>query len=93
MTHTELNDPRDAVAEHLKALKGYAKKNLLHGEELSEAEQADKSTRLIEFVAIGSSFRLTEKEMVQLIFRDMLREPKQCGCPSCRARINETKSA
>jgi regulatory protein YycI of two-component signal transduction system YycFG len=93
MTHPTLNDPRDTVAEHLKALKAYVKKNLVHGEELTEAEKADKSTRLVEFVAIGDSFRLTEKEMVQLIFRDMLREPKQCGCPSCRARINETKSA
>ncbi len=93
MTPETLSDPRDTVAEHLKVLKGYANRNLVHGEELSEAEREDKNNRLVEFVAIGTSFRLTEKEMVQRIFPDMLREPKHCGCPSCRARTNETKSA
>jgi hypothetical protein len=44
MTPETLSDPRDTVAEHLKVLKGYANRNLVHGEELSEAEREDKTT-------------------------------------------------
>lgn len=80
------NDPRDTVAQHLEALHGYARKSLNHGEKLTEAEQADKAARMEELMAVGTSFKLTQSEMTNLIFRGMLRDRQRCGCPACSAR-------
>lgn len=79
-------DPSETVAQHLEALHGYARKSLIHGEKLTDVEQADKATRLEELMAVGTSFKLTESEMTSLIFRGMLRGQIRCGCPSCSAR-------
>ena len=84
---TELNsNPRATVSEHLKILQSYAKKCIIRGEDLTDAEYEDKETRIKESVAIGVAFRLTYRDMVKLIFKDILKEPKNCGCPTCRAR-------
>ena len=86
MARATSEDPRETVAQHLEALHGYARKSLVHGERLTEGEQADKAVRLEELMAVGTSFKLTQSEMTNLIFRGMLRDRLRCGCPSCSAR-------
>ena len=86
MQRATSKDPRDTVAPNLEALHGYARRSLIHGEKLTEAEQADKAARMDELMAVGASFKLTQNEMINLIFRGMLRGEKRCGCPSCSAR-------
>ena len=80
------NDPRETVAHHLEALHGSARRSLCHGDQLTEAENADKAARMEELMAVGTTFKLTQSEMTSLIFRGMLRDKLRCGCPTCSAR-------
>ena len=86
MARETSKDPRDTVAQNLEALHGYARRSLVHGEELTESEQTDKAARMDELMAVGTSFKLTQSEMINLIFRGILRGQKRCGCASCSAR-------
>ena len=82
---------REPVTEHLEALRKYARKTLVHGQNLTRLEQVDKATRLKRFQAIGRSFQLTGSEMTRLIFKGLFRESRSCGCPTCQARrANQT---
>lgn len=86
MTSPTLNDSNEKVAEHLEVLRGYARKVLVDGEPLSHLEQVDKSVRLSEFVNLGISFKLTLKEMIALILKNVYHKPTRCGCHSCVSR-------
>jgi len=56
---------------HLSALKHYAQKVLIKGDALTRSEETDRSRRMSEFLAIGSSFDLSEKEMVTILYREL----------------------
>ena len=86
MARATSKDPRDTVPQHLEVLHGYARRSLIQGEMLTELEQADKAARMDELMAVGTSFKLTQSEMTNLIFRGMLRDKIRCGCPACSAR-------
>ena len=59
---------------------------LLQREALSFSEMTDKQSRISEFRAMGSCLKLTENEMVAMVYGDMLQERPRCGCPACRSR-------
>jgi hypothetical protein len=59
---------------------------MLRGDSLTGSEELDKKAKLDLLMAIGRAFKLTDKEMVALIFEGALREPRRCGCPTCRIR-------
>ena len=82
MTNLISNDPREIVAEHLETLRAYATKALDNGEQLTEEELADKAHRFQEFQTLCASFDVSEKEIVILVLKQMMREPKRCGCPT-----------
>jgi hypothetical protein len=86
MTNITANPSHEKAAEHLEALRGYARKSLAGEEPPSRLEWVDKSVRLSEFVTLGNSFKLTVKEMVALILKDVYHQPSQCGCHSCMSR-------
>lgn len=89
MTAVDLKDPKEVVAAHVEALRDYAKRVIVLTGSLSVDEDADRSSRLQEFFAVGSSFDLTEREMVVQVYRGLLREPRRlgCDCPTCRHRV------
>lgn len=87
MTNLITQDPRETVAEHIETLRGYAARVLTNGGELTDEEMADKTVRFRELVALCDSFNVTKKEMVCLVLKQIMREPKRCGCPTCRARL------
>ena len=87
MTNLISNDPREIVAEHLETLRAHSTKILVNDEQLTEEESADKADRFEELQALCASFGVTEKEIVTLVLKQMMREPKRCGCPTCRARM------
>ena len=93
MTNLISKDPREIVAEHLETLRSYATKVLVNGEQLTDEESADKADRFQELQTLCASFDVTEKEIVTLVLKQTMREPKRCGCPTCRARmgLNEEK--
>ena len=79
-------DPRELIAQHAEDLREYARRVLVLGERLSPQEEEDRAAKLKELLAIGSTFRLTERELVGLVFRGVFRRPKGCDCPTCRTR-------
>ena len=87
MTNLISKDPRETVAEHLETLRAYATEALVNGEELTEEELADKANRFQELQELCASFDVTEKEIVTLVLKQTMREPKRCDCPTCRARL------
>ena len=78
--------PHETVAQNIETLHCYAIKALVHHEKLTEEEQKDKATRVNELLEIGSSFKLTQREITTLVFKGVLREQKRCGCSACTAR-------
>ena len=88
MTAMDLKDPREVVAEHVDALRDYAKRVIVRSGSLSVDEDGDRSSRLDEFFAVGSSFDLTECEMVVQLYRGVLSGQRRlgCDCPTCRHR-------
>ena len=55
--------------QHLVSLREYAKRVLLHEESLNPWQEADKTRRMQEFVAIARSFQLTDRDIVILLCR------------------------
>ena len=86
MTTSALKDPKKTAEEHLEKLREYARKVLVHGEALSEEEEADRAGRMVEFHAIGNSFKLTDHEMVVVLYKGLLTGKRVCGCPTCRQK-------
>ena len=86
MTATKLKEARKLVEEHVEVLRVYAHRALVQGEVLSDDEMSDRESRINEFRAMGSCLKLTENEMVTMVYQDMLRERRRCGCPTCRSR-------
>ncbi len=59
---------RPSMAQHLTALRGYAKRALLYGEELTPSEAADKAKRMRELFSMLSSLKLTKRDTVLLLY-------------------------
>ncbi len=62
-------DPKGTMFQHLVPLREYAKRVLLHEESLNPWQEADKTRRMQEFVAIARSFQLTDRDIVILLCR------------------------
>ena len=86
MTNLVITDPKESIARHLSVLREYAGRAVVHGEKLAPSEAADQAWRMEEFLAVGSSFNLTFKEMVLQIYNGLDAEKRDCGCHSCRSR-------
>ena len=65
--------PTQRMAQHLAALRVYAKRVLEDGDALSIQEEQDKAVRLREFITMAGSYRCTEKEIVSLIYKGCFR--------------------
>lgn len=89
MATLALQDPKQIVTNHLAALRDYARRVLVEGVQLSEAEDSDRAERLKEFLAIGSSFKLTIREMAVLVLKELLAPRRACGCPTCIKRSSQ----
>ena len=81
-----LSDPKESMEGHLEALREYAWRVLREGQALIAQEQQDKANRLRDFLAIGGSFKLTERELVTLLYRHILDPRPGCRCAACEAR-------
>lgn len=74
MQSSVLNNPKLRMGNHLVALKKYAERVLIDGEELIPWEEADKAARLEDFFNVGQSFKCTERELVAVLIRDLVKE-------------------
>ena len=89
MTGLILVDSKVLMAEHQAVLREYARRVMVLGESLGVDEEHDKGRRMRELAAIGSSLRLTEKEIVALVYRGLFVSKRGCNCPTCRGRLSE----
>ena len=86
MTTTFSREASGLLARHVEVLKTYAHRALLRGDLLTPAEETDRAYRMFEFTAMGSALKLTEREMVTLIYRDMFKVKRHCDCRTCQYR-------
>ena len=84
---TTLVDPKRLMAEHLSTLREYAKRVLVQDDALNSAEDADRASRMREYLAVGASFQLTRSEMVDHLYKGLLGPKRGCDCPTCRNRV------
>ena len=64
-----VDDSKRTMIQHLAPLREYAKRVFLQEESLKPWEEADKTRRMHEFVAIARSFQLTDRDIVILLCR------------------------
>lgn len=79
-------DPRRTADDHAEKLREYACKVLVHGEPLTEEEEDDRADRMLEFRAIGNSFKQTDYEIVVELYGVIFTGKRPCGCPTCRQK-------
>ena len=79
-----LQSPRAMMSEHLHLLRDYARRSLVGGQPLTDAEEDDRATRVAEYMAIGSAFKCTKKELVNQVYDGLLVGKPGCDCFSCK---------
>jgi hypothetical protein len=67
-----LADPREVIRENLKFLREYARRLLLEEDDALVAIEDFKDALMQEFLAVGQSLQLTERDMMVLLFRGIL---------------------
>ncbi len=71
-------DPVQLMSEHAAALRAYARRAIVQGERLRDEEQHDKEARFTEFSALGHILKLTERELVCMMFRGVFtKDPEE----------------
>ena len=86
MTGLTATHPKELMTRHLEVLREYAGRALNQQDELSPAENEDKTQRIEELLAVGSSFGLTKKEITSLLYRWLFVRKRGCDCMVCQAR-------
>ena len=71
MSSPTSTDRIEQFFHHLAILKEYAKRVIVSGNPLTPEEEQDRADRIQEFLNIGLSFDLTEKEMVTILYREL----------------------
>ena len=71
MTTLVAVDPKELMKQHLAILRGHVRRALVEAQPLNPSEEVDRASRMEEFFALGSSFSLTEMEMVILLYKDL----------------------
>ena len=71
MSSSTSTDRIEQFFHHLAILKEYDKRVIVSENPLTPDEEQDRSERIQEFLNIGYSFDLTEKEMVTILYREL----------------------
>jgi hypothetical protein len=67
-----LADPKDVIRENLKFLREYARRLLLEEDDGLTVIEDFKDVLMHEFLAVGKPLKLTERDMMLLLFRGIL---------------------
>ena len=66
------------LSHHLTALRSYLRKAFVDRDELTRDENMDRRVRMREFMAIGKSYGLTDKQMVAHLFKGLFKNTQAC---------------
>ena len=67
-----LADPKEVIRDNLKFLREYARRLLVEEDDSLVSLEDFKNVLMEEFLIIGKSLRLTERDMAVLLFRGIL---------------------
>jgi hypothetical protein len=67
-----LADPREIIRDNLRFLREYARRLLLEEDDALTAIEDFKDILMREFLAVGQPLKLTERDMMVLLFRGIL---------------------
>ncbi len=67
-----LTDPKDVIRENLKFLREYAKRLLAENDDSLVPIEDFKEVLMKEYLAVGASMGLTERDLMVLMFRNIL---------------------
>lgn len=85
MTSLTKENYKELMSKHQWALTNYAKR-IFDGEELDTSEEEDRVRRMGEFFTTGTTLGCTQNELASVLFKDLFRTEKACGCINCRSR-------
>ena len=66
-----LENPREVMRENLEFLKEYARRVLVEDDDTLTPIEDFKDALMGEYLAVGQSFNLTERDLIVLIFRGL----------------------
>ena len=69
-----LIDPREVIRENLKFLREYAKRLLAENDDSLVPIEDFKEVLMKEYLAVGASMGLTERDLMVLMFRNILEQ-------------------
>ena len=87
------NELREAMEQNLAALIAYARRTMVDEEPLTPLEESEKSLRMKMYLGMGTSFRCTKKELVELLYRGLFESARGCDCATCLARKADERMA
>lgn len=67
-----LTDPNEVIRENLKFLREYARRLLVEEDDSLSPMEDFKEALMSEFLALGKAVKLTERDMMVLLFRGVL---------------------
>jgi hypothetical protein len=67
-----LADPKEVIRENLRFLREYARRLLMEEDDALVAIEDFKDVLMQEFLTVGKSLKLTERDMMVLLFRGIL---------------------
>ena len=86
MTISTSATPKEIMVQHRVALADYARRVLIDEDFLNRNEGADLAVRMQEFLAVGISFKCTERELVKLLYQGLFQRHLVCDCFTCESR-------
>ena len=66
-----LENPREVMKENLEFLREYARRVLVEDDDTLTPIEDFKDALMSEYLAVGQSFNLTERDLIVLIFRGL----------------------
>ena len=73
------------MAEHMLALQEYAQRVFLEEDALTAEEDDDKTSRMRDFMSLGTALGCTKAELVTLLYEGLFRMKRGCDCPPCQS--------
>ena len=73
-----LTSPKEVIKENLKFLREYAKRLLVEDDDSLVPIEDFKDILMKEYLAVGASMGLTERDLMVLIFKDLLDQSLYC---------------
>ena len=93
-SNTKVTKSKKRMAEHLEVLRDYATLAIANNQPLDSKEEFDKNERMVEFLAIGKSLKMDNKELVAQVLEGALSSKRaECGCPTCQSRVDKDQQS